>query len=588
MNDVHIDEKKIKKTMISFIEFLLVITFVTALEFVYFGFIIWDFHIPITYEGGDAFSSIASMKMRMLHDGYRLGWPLYEDVTEYSPIFNGIYRVASSIIVLFFDDFFLAQNIFLFLIPLVNVIVCYYIFCELKIKKIFSFMGALLFGFCPYVQIRLFLHQDLAAIECIPIVFLICFWLLEDRDFAIPGKGYFKKKRNLLLIFFGWLIANNGIVYYPFFSCFIFMVTGIVICIEKKSLKSFLPSITVIFNIVFWLTLGFVPAILGVLAGRGDVATNGTTRNAYRALVYGLDIRSMLLSPKGFGIDSITDFYNYLFEYEFEQYYAYIGIIGIIGFVILILRLLRSNSIKTTQNHNRITLLSKISIMLILLGTSCGLGVIVALFIPFIASYNRVSIFILFACICTVILMMDEWVNKEGKYKRLRIVGCIFLLAYALWEQQGCYGLLSKELLYKNTILLEQDKAFFADLEKESGDNAIVYMLPYMRSFEFGGAGNLSDYDHLRGYLNTDTVRWSYGAINSSDNDVWCEYVSELEAKELITELKKQNIAGIYINVDGYKDDAGKIITNEILQELGTNKYIMHESGLKVYIPIND
>lgn len=578
-----------KKKALKILELFGVIIAIIAIEIIYFGYNNWDMHVPVTYDGGDAFSSIANMKMRLNGDGYRMGWPFYEDVSKYSPKFTALSILAACFIDLFVDDFFVAQNIFLFLIPVLNVVVSYIVFTKLNIRRLLSFIGALIFGFSPYVQIRLFLHQDLAAVECIPIVFMFCFWLMEDEKFAAPSKAYFKHGRNIFLILFSWMIANNGIVYYPFFSCFILLVTGLSIAIQSRSIKKLIPSIVCIINIVFWLAVGFVPALYGALSGRGDVATNGTTRDAIRSTFYGLDIRSLLLSPKGYGIGFIKDFYEYLLEYDLEQYYAYLGIVGIVGFIVLLICLL-VNKEKTTITENRIMMLSRINIMLILLGVSCGLGVIVALFVPFIASYNRVSIFILFACITAVLLLINNWLDilkdNKKKYFAVAIISAVMLL-YGFYEQSGCYAYLNKEMLDNNTQQLEWDRTFFAELEQNAGENSMVYMLPYMSSFENGSAGNVSDYEHFRGYMNTETIRWSYGGLNGGLNDRWYEATSEYEPAELIEELKEKAFAGIYINVDGYDGDEGKILTNQILKELGTNQFVLHESGHKVFIPIN-
>lgn len=577
------------KTAIGLVEWVIVVFAVMIATFFYFGFNIWDFHIPITYDGGDPFASIANMKMRICNDEYRMGWPFYEDVTAYKPVFNGLYRVATEIIKVYEEDFFVAQNIFLFFIPVVNVVFSYYVFKNMKIRRWISAFGAFIFGFSPYVQLRLFSHQDLAAVECIPLVFLICFWLLEDESFAKIEKGYFNNKKNILLIFLGWMIANNGIIYYPFFSCFIILVTGIMIGMKRKNFKFIAPSIIVIINIVFWIALGFIPAIIGAINGRGEVATNGTVRDAYRSTVFGLDIKTLLLSPHGFGFNKLTGFYDYLLGYAYEQYYAYIGIVGIIGFIILIISLLCNRNCMT-ERFTRIIVLSRINVMLILLGTSCGLGVIVALFVPFISSYNRVSIFILFACVCTVLLLMEEILDRISDSKKkiivFTIVAVVFFL-YSLWEQRGCYTKLTEQLLIANAEKLEHDKNFFLEVESSAGDDSLVYVLPYMRSFEHGGEVALNDYEHYRGYMNTKTVRWSYGAIIGSQNDIWNEAVSKMNPDQMVCELKKKDFSGICINLAGFEIGEGSELLYGLLEILGDEDVIIHNDGTLVYIPIN-
>lgn len=585
------NDEKYKKIAIGLLEVLCISIVVMIIEVIYFGYVNWNFRVPVTYNGGDAFSGIATMKMRMYGDQNRLGWPFYEDVSRYSPIFNRVSLIAASIINIYVDDFYVAQNIFLFLIPTINVVVSYFVFRNIKVSKLMAFLGALIFGFSPYVQVRLFLHQDLAAVECIPIVFMMCFWLMEDERFATPCKSFFRYKRNIFLIFSGWLIANNGIVYYPFFSCFIILITGLMIAIHSKTIKKIIPSVICIISIVFWLGIGFIPAIYGAFSGRGDVATNGTTRDAFRSTCYGLDIRSLLLSPRGFGFESIKNSYGYLILDDAEQYYSYLGVIGIIGFIILLLFLL-INKKDDNVVINRIVLLSRINIMLILLGVSCGIGVIVALFIPFIASYNRVSIFMLFACVTSVLLLMDLWLHKQKSNKK-KYIGLILafaaILLYGFWEQSKCYAYLDNEMLVMNSSQLVQDRTFFSKLEESAGEQSMVYVLPYMSSFENGPSGYVSDYEHFREYMNTNTIRWSYGAIAGSVNDVWNYNTSLMSYEDMINELRDKGFAGIYINVAAYEGNDGVEVAKGLLDALGIGRdsIIVHENKYMFYIPIN-
>ena len=200
--------------------------------------------------------------------------------------------------------------------------------------------------------------------------------------------------------------------------------------------------------------------------------------------------------------------------------------------------------------------------MLLLLGTSCGLGVIVAIFIPFIASYNRVSIFLMFASVLTVVLGGERFLDKSmtDKKKRILVVAAIvvlFLVSFV--EQMRSYNHFSDTLLEDNSTKLAQDKTFFAKLEESAGTNGMVFVLPYMSAFENLQQGNIYDYDHYRGYLNTNTIRWSYGAVNGRKNDAWYKSTSELEPDAMIKELRDKGYGNdITVSVD----DAEYVLQN--------------------------
>jgi len=582
-------DEQYKRIVLKMVEVIAVIAITMIIEYYYFDFYKWDFRIPVTYDGGDAFSGIASMKMRMYGGNDRLGWPMYEDTSSYSPVYNCLSLIGAKVVDVYVDDFFMAQNIFLFLIPTINVLSAYLVFSKMGIKKWTSYLGALTFGFSPYVQMRLFQHQDLVAVECIPIVFMICFWLIEDDGFANLGKKYLKNKRNILLILFGFMIANNGIVYYPFFSCFIMLITGLVVAFRDKTVKKIIPSLVSIFNVIFWLGIGFIPAIRGVLDGRTDVATNGATRDANRAVFYGLDIKSLLLSPHGYGIKNLKENYSYLLQSEYEQYYSYFGIVGILGLILLLIYVIKKNDSRDIT-ENRISLLAVIVVFLIILATSGSVGSIVAIFIPFISSYNRVSIFMLFACVLAVLLFANKMLTNENEKKNryLAMSGVILLFfVFGLCEQSHTYRYINDDLLIDNTERLEQDKCFFGALEEMAGEGAMVYMLPYMKSFENKGVGTINDYEMYRGYMHTETIKWNYGAVVGGANDVWNKNTSELSAEQMVNELKEKGFAGIYINVAGYEDDSVEQLYVDIIKCLSIESVLVHENGKIIYIPLS-
>lgn len=583
-------EIKYKNICIKMFEIIGVLVLALVITYFYFDFYIWDFRIPITYKGGDAFSAIATMKMRMNGDGYRMGWPYYEDLSMYSPSFNKLSQFGARFIAAYTDDFYVAENLFLLAIPVLNIMSAYFVFCKLGIRRWLSYAGSLIFALCPYIQMRLFNHQDLAAAECVPIAFMLCIWLMEDDKFAVPCKGYFKNIRNLLLILFGFLIANNGIVYYPFFSCFIILITGVVICLNNKNVRSIIPSVVTIGNIVFWVLVGFIPAIRGAAVGRGDVATNGAVRDAYRADFFGLDIKALFLSPKGFGFDSLKERYSYLFDNSYEQEFAYLGIAGIIGIIILFFFLLVDEKEKRdNKSINRIMLMSKLNIMLILLGTAGGLGVIVALFLPFISSYNRVGIFILFASLLALLQLINDIVDKFKSKKIKKYLLIIFfsmLFIISLFEQRKSYRFFNERVLIENAERLYQDQAFFSMLENMAGEGAMVYMLPYMKTFENKEAGALNDYELYRGYLNTDTIKWSYGGLTGGKNDLWNRATSELDGYRMVGELRERGFVGIYLDLSGFDGDEGITLYKEIVDCLGEKEVLIHGNGNIIYIPL--
>lgn len=590
MNEMMVKHRTKKRGLLFVIEFLSIIVLTAIVEYFYFGFNNIEFEVPIAYVG-DAFTGLVGIKELISGNTEMMGWPYHIETYKYGACYNLLYRIFIGLCGFFTSDYVLIQNIYIFAIPLLNVIVCYNVLKEIKLRREFAYLLSLLFGFCPYVQYRVLGHYALASIECIPIVFLICFWLYEDNEFNLIGKQWVNYKKNYVAIIFSWMIANNGMVYYPFFSCFIILITGIIIMIKKKRIKAIIPSLTIIMEIAWWLMVGFVPTIVGMFCGKGNVASNGAKRDALRAATYGLDLKAMLLSPKGYGSKAILDKYSYLLSYANEKDVAYIGIIAIIGLFCLWFLLLVSRNEKENLYSRRLFFLSKINIFVILLATFDGVGVIVAIVMPYISCYNRISPFIVFMSLLSIGLICEYVIDKYQTQVRKNYIirlGIVIILLLGLVDIKRCYLYFDDGYSEYYKACYNQDKEFFGQMANKVGDEGLVFQLPYMKSFENGPVYNIPDYDHYKGYMFADNIRWSYGATSGTENDTWYYNTANLSAQAMVRELYKQGFEGIFLNLNGYEEENGNILKEQLLITTDCEDVIYDQTGKRLYISLEN
>jgi len=69
----------------------------------------------------------------------------------------------------------------------------------------------------------------------------------------------------------------------------------------------------------------------------------------------------------------------------------------------------------------------------------------------------------------------------------------------------------------------------------------------------------MSDYDHLRAYLHSRTLRWSYGAIKGRHGDGRQRTIAKLPADEMVHALQSAGFEGIYLDRYGYEDNGAGI-----------------------------
>lgn len=435
--------------------------------------------------------------------------------------------------------------------------------------------------------------MGLAACECIPLVVLLCFWCVEDNRFNRPGKGFFRYKRNWLALLFAWMIANNGMIYYPFYGCFLLCGVALCLLLKKRSFKALLAPVITVAEIAAWVAVAFVPTVVGMLVGAGGSVTSGAIRGQTGGDIYGLRISSLLLSPNGFGLERGARFINgyrtSLANEEGIMYnensMGYLGVIGVIGFFLLVVVLLLGSAWHgRAETGDRLWMLARLNLGAVLFATISGFGAIITIFVRMIRGHTRISPYIAFVCILAVILCGEEILRRlQGKKLAAAAAAMAVLFIYAYWEQQGFF-----QPDYAGVqATWASDAAFVQEIEAQAGEGAMIYQLPYMKSFENGSVNKMADYTLYRGALHSDTLRWSYGAPVGSENDTWNKATSELEPAAMVEELRAQGFAGIYIDRDGYEEADWQELEAALCEAAGADEPLVSEQGTLSYIPIS-
>ena len=558
----------------------------------YLTFRLWqiDWSVPVLY-GGDGVSGVQGVK-ELLRGGGLNGWPFYEPESPFQANYSMLYTLFIRFCGLFTKNFALVFNLYVLVIPPVVTLSAYCVFRALSLGGVVSAAGAVTFGLCPYVQQRLAGHMGLAACECIPLVVLLCFWCVEDERFNRPGKGFFRYRRNWLSLVFAWMIANNGMIYYPFYGCFLLCVTALCLLLRARSFRAIVTPVITVAEIAFWEVVAFVPAVIGMLVGSGSSVTQGAVRGTIGGDIYGMRISSLLLSPHGYGIGKvealITKYRDTLAKDEGimfnENSMGYLGILGVIGFLLLVLLLFTGLRLaRKPALSGRLWLLARLNLGAVLLGTISGFGALVTVAVRMIRGHTRISPYIAFLCILAVALCAQELLHRlHGKKRAVAAVGMAALFAYAYGEQQGFFRPEYGEI----QATWASDAAFVQSIEETSGADAMVYQLPYMKSFENGNQHKMADYTLYRGTLHSDTLLWSYGAPVGSENDTWNKATSELDPAAMVTELRAQGFAGIYLDRDGYEEADWQALEAALCEAAGVQTPLVSEQGTLSYIPL--
>jgi hypothetical protein len=134
----------------------------------------------------------------------------------------------------------------------------------------------------------------------------------------------------------------------------------------------------------------------------------------------------------------------------------------------------------------------------------------------------------------------------------------VFLIPLICWDQLPPRETDARVAALESQVV--SDAAFTKAMETTLVPAAMVFQLPVMSFPEFGPIQQMTDYDHLRPYLHSARLRYSYGTMKGRGRDLWQLPVSQLPPAEMIAALERYGFSAIYVNRSGYADRGAALV----------------------------
>ena len=176
---------------------------------------------------------------------------------------------------------------------------------------------------------------------------------------------------------------------------------------------------------------------------------------------------------------------------------------------------------------------------------------------PLIRGYNRISVFIGLLSIAALILALDvaaRWFeSRSGAPMAVVVLLAINIGLFGLWDQ-------TRPVDQSNfAATFGSDREFFREMERKLPPQISVYQLPYHPYPETGPLNRMADYDLLRGFLHTDDVRWSYGAMKGREGDLWLRALYARPMEEQLDLAARSGFGAVYLDRRGYRDGGAEV-----------------------------
>ncbi len=520
-----------------------------------------DLDVPLEYTArGDAFFNYMVVKTLLeqgwVHDNPALGAPGAMQLHDF-PMTNDLNLLLIKALGLVVPDPFRVVNLFYLATFVLTTWTALFAFRRCGVSDPLAVGGAMAFSFLPYHFYRGQFHLFLSGYHAVPLVALAALWIAEGRPlfFASDGRGGLRLRfgaEAVIALSAGVLLGGSD-VYYAFFGAFLVVVAGLMAGLRFRSRAGVLDAIALLVMICGLVFASVAPNLLHGWRSGFNPAPTGFSH--IEADIYGLRIANLLKPGPGHRIYTLIH-PGYTGRPANENRYSYLGIPGALGFLALLLALLTNRPL--AGRLEPLGSLSRLNIAAVLLGTKAGFGLLFAGMVSAqIRAYNRISVVIAFYSILALLLLLEallERMSRAGPRRAARAVFTALLVVSGMVTQVPLTARPDHDALAAAFL---HDRAFIRQIEAALPPGSMVFQLPYLAMPEtFEKPHRMKAYGHLRGYLHSRRLHWSYGSIRGREVARWQQQVASEPAEVLVRTLTAAGFRGLYIDRFGYSDGA--------------------------------
>jgi phosphoglycerol transferase len=500
----------------------------------------------------------------------RLGAPHGQENYDF-PMADGLHFALLKLLSLFAADWgFVFNAYYLLTFPLTTACALGAI-RALGIRRAVAVVPSVLFAFLPFHFLRL-AHLFLASYYLVPLATLVVVRVYTDYVSRGPGAGSgrgegpraFPCPSHVVTC----LLLGCAGVYYAFFASYFLVVAGVVGACHCRRLGPCWRAGALLACVAIAVAVNLSPSVAFRLS-RGP-NPDAVVRSAWEAEVYGLKMTQLLLP--------ITDHRCALLAGLKHRYNlpctplvnendsASLGAVGALGLVLLLLAVFLRRRATSSPAFRALSLLT---LAALLLGTVGGLGSFLSLLVaPYIRAYNRVSVYIAFFALLGLALTINRAAARcagSAPRRGLLLASLLLLLAAGLYDQTSPSFV--PDYAHWRTEF-GHDRSFVAQLEVSLPAGAPIFQLPYLPYPESPLLYGMKDYDPLRLYLHSRSLRWSYGSMKGRGADDWYRAVAGMPVPRQLDRLVMAGFQGVTVDRAGYSD-RGTALEAELARALG-------------------
>jgi hypothetical protein len=436
-----------------------------------------------------------------------------------------------------------ASNLMLLLAHLAAVLAFYGVARALGQRPLFAASAALLFGFCFSIWHRGLSHHSFALAFGVPLAWLVV-WLVAG------SRRWVRTRRGLVTVAVIGALLGFANPYYVYLFGLLLGAAALIGSARTRHWANARAALVAGGACLATFAVAYAPFLTAS-------ATARYARGADNAALYGLRWLDLVAPPPNHHASFLGALGRAYGEQRAGEPYApYLGLVGALALAALL-----GTAVVALLRRRRPPALAFWAAGVLAFALSGGLNTaLAALGLDQFRASNRYSVHLLVVALVFLAQAAARWTAPWSRARRLLVVAV--LTAVGLWDQiprtppaEHRAGLAAQA---------ELDRSVGAELERALPAGTAVLQLPVAVFPEQGPILGMSDYEHLRLFLGTTSLRFSYGHLAGNRFLVWQRNVARLPPAQLIAAAERAGFGAIALHRAGLPEQ-GKDLTAALL-----------------------
>jgi hypothetical protein len=522
-------------------------------------FRLWDLRprVPVVYQG-DAVLTMAAFN-NMLKGGWYwssdlLGVPYGQDLRDFPAVGDGLHLVMTRIMVEVTGDPALTFNLFFFGSYFTVFLGAYIGSRLLRLEQSTAVAMAILYAFLPFHFLHGPGHLFLSSYGAVPLWAALSVRQLGDQPLvkslpvSMHPKVWLRWAKEpshagaLIVVLLG---ATTG-VYYAVFMVMTLLLVGGFAAIAYKDHRRLLASLVMVGVSIGVLGAQLIPTWL--LQRRVGSNAEIVERGLHNLEFYSLKLTDLVLPVAGHRLSVFAEIRANAMEVTLlgERAEA-VGLVGLAG--LLILTFVMVSRLIQGQKGGTYSALGLVAWPAFVMATVGGGAMVVGVFgFTYLRAWGRISVLIAFCAFVAVGLAYDRWAKPLAGMQKL--VPLVAIVLFGVWDTNPSFPFAPYE---QTANSWSTDRSFVAEVESFLGQDAELFQLPIIPFPEHPPVNRMVDYDHLRGYLHSDTLGWSYGGVKGRASE-WQKNLDGFTLSEVKSAVAAAGFDGLWVDLYGFVD----------------------------------